>query len=153
MTHAAVIGCGNLARGDDGIGPHVVRTLAHRGMARVPSVKLLDAGTDGMAVLLAAKACRKLIVIDAVRSGSAPGAVFEVPGRELQDRPPPPMSLHDFRWEHALYAGRRMYGADFPSDITVLLVEIQTMAFGMELSPAVAAAAEKVAVRVQDLLR
>lgn len=153
VTHTAVIGCGNLARGDDGVGPHVVQALAQRGVARDPRVRLLDAGTDGMAVMHAARGCRRLILIDAARSGSSPGAVFEVPGSELQDRPPPPMTLHDFRWEHALFAGRRMHGAAFPADVTVLLVEVQSTAFGLELTPAVAAAAEKVAQRVESLVR
>ena len=153
MTHAAVIGCGNPTRSDDGVGPYVVRTLARRGLAREPGIRLLDAGTDGMAVMYAAKGCRKLIVIDAVRSGSAPGAVFEVPGQELDAIPPPPMTLHDFRWEHALHAGRALYGAAFPADVTVLLVEAQSIAFGLDLSPAVAAAAGKVAERVESLLR
>jgi len=153
VTHTAVIGCGNLARSDDGVGPYVVRALAQRGVSR-DGVRLLDAGTDGLSVMHAAKGCRRLILIDAVRSGSPPGAVFEVPASELHDRaPPPPMTLHDFRWEHALFAGKRMYGAAFPADVTVLLVEAESTAFGLELSPAVAAGADKVAARVESLLR
>ena len=153
VTRVAVIGCGNLARSDDGVGPHVVRVLSERGLGRDPVVRLLDAGTDGMAVLQAARGCDRLILIDAVRSGSPAGAVFELPGGELEDRPPPPMTLHDFRWEHALFAGRRMYGAAFPADVTVLLVEAASMDFGLDLSPAVARSAEKVAARVESLLR
>ena len=152
MTPIAVIGCGNLARGDDGVGPHVVRVLLERGVGRNPAVRLLDAGTDGMAVMHAAKGCGRLVVIDAVRSGSPAGAVFELPGSELADRPAPPMTLHDFRWEHALFAGRSMYGAAFPAEVTVLLVEAQSVGYGLELSPAVAAAAEKVVQRVERLL-
>jgi len=154
MAHVtAVIGCGNLARGDDGVGPHVVRELARRALAANPMVRLLDAGTDGMAVMHAAKGCRRLILIDAARSGSQPGAVFEVPGAELENTPPPSISLHDFRWDHALYAARRMYGEAFPSDVTVLLVEAQHTGFCLELSPPVAAAARKVADRVEALVQ
>lgn len=149
----AVIGCGNLVRGDDGVGPRVVRTLGERGLAANPRVRLLDAGTDGMAVMHAARGCRRLILIDAAHSGSEPGAVFEVPGAELEDRPTPSLTLHDFRWEHALFAARRMYGEDFPTSVTVLLVEAASTGFALELSPAVAAAAEKVADRVEALVR
>lgn len=149
----AVIGCGNLARGDDGVGPHVVRALAERGLAADPRVRLLDAGTDGMAVMHAARGCRLLILVDASRSGSEPGAVFEVPGAELEDCPPPSLTLHAFRWEHALFAARRMYGEDFPVEVTVLLVEAGVTGFGLELSPAIAKAAQKVADRVEALVR
>ena len=45
----AVIGCGNPNRSDDGAGPAVVGALLARGFAR-SAVKLLDAGTDGIAV-------------------------------------------------------------------------------------------------------
>jgi hydrogenase maturation protease len=155
MAHVsaiAVIGCGNLARSDDGVGPQVVRSLRTRGVGVDPRVRLLDAGTDGMAVIFAARGCRALIVVDATRSGCTPGAVFEVPGSKLENATPPSLSLHDFRWDHALFAGRRMYGPSFPADVTVLLVEAQTTAFGMDLSPRVAVAAQAVTERVERLV-
>jgi hydrogenase maturation protease len=153
VSEIAVIGCGNLARMDDGVGPQVVRALAERGLDRDPRVRLLDAGTDGMAVMYAARGCRTLILIDAARSGAMPGAVFEVPGAELQSAHEPSLTLHDFRWDHALFAGRRMYGDAFPADVTVLLVEAAGIGFGLELSPPVAAAAQSVAERVTRLVR
>src|SRR5689334_8840650 len=79
----AVIGCGNASRGDDAAGPDVLRSLRVRGKCRDARVHLLDAGTDGMAVMFAARGCDSLIIIDACRSGSEPGALFEVPGTEL----------------------------------------------------------------------
>jgi hydrogenase maturation protease len=152
VSPVAVIGCGNSTRSDDGVGPQVVQILSTR-LSGESRIRLLDAGTDGMAVMFAARGCRSLVIIDACRTGSAPGAVFEVPGAELEQRQPPSLTLHDFRWDHALFAGRRMYGAAFPTDVTVLLVEADSTAFGIGLSPAVAAAAEKVADRVEQLLR
>jgi len=149
VSDLAVIGCGNLARSDDGVGPHVVRALAGRELG----VRLLDAGTDGMAVIYAARGCRTLILVDASRSGAPPGTVYEVPGAELENAAPPALSLHDFRWDHALFAGRRVYGDAFPRDVTVLLVEAANTGYGVELSPAVAAAAQQVAERVAQLVR
>jgi len=153
VSGIAVIGCGNPTRSDDGVGPHVVRELAQRGLGGDPGVRLLDAGTDGMAVMLAARGCRRLVLVDAARSGAAPGAVFEVPGTELEKRAPPALTLHDFRWNHALHAGRRMYGDEFPAQVTVFLIEAGSTDFGLELSPAVASAARKVADRVERLVR
>jgi hydrogenase maturation protease len=153
VTQVAVIGCGNLARSDDGVGPHVVRALAGRRLGADARVRLLDAGTDGFAVMHAARDCRTLVLVDASRSGSSPGSVFEVPGAQLENRAPPSLSLHDFRWDHALFAGRRMYGSAFPGDVTVLLVEAGETGYGLELSPAVAAAALTVADRVERLVK
>jgi hydrogenase maturation protease len=149
----AVIGCGNPNRSDDGAGPGVVRALMARGLDREPRVRLLDAGTDGIGVMFAARGCHTLIIVDACRSGSEPGAVFETAGTVLEQRHRPSFTLHDFRWDHALFAGRRMFGAAFPTDVTVLLIEAASVDFGLELSPVVATAARQVADRVETLVR
>lgn len=149
----AIIGCGNLNRSDDGVGSEIIRALAARALANDGRVRLLDVGTDGMAVMFAARGCRTLIVVDACQSDSTPGAVFEVPGAELEQRHQPSLTLHDFRWDHALYAGRRMFGDAFPADVTVLLIEAGTVAFGVGLTPHVAAAAAKVVDRIEALVR
>jgi hydrogenase maturation protease len=146
-----VIGCGNPNRSDDGVGPEVVRALRARG--ETSGVRLLDAGTDGMAVIFAARGCRSLIVVDACRSGSEPGAIFEAPGSELEQPYQPSLNLHDFRWDHALHAGRMLLRDDFPTDVTVLLIEAANIDFGVGLSPAVSGAASKVVDRVQELIR
>src|SRR5271156_3153306 len=125
-----VIGCGNVNRSDDGAGPAVLRALHKRGCMPA-DVRLLDAGTDGMAVMFAARGCRTLILVDACRSGSPAGAIFEVPGGELEAVHEPALNLHDFRWDHALYAGRRILRDEFPSDVTALLIEADTVNFGV----------------------
>jgi len=149
----AVIGCGNLSRRDDAAGPEVLRGLKIRGKCSDSRVRLLDAGTDGTAVMFAARGCESLILIDACRSGSQPGALFEVPGTQLEQAHQPAFTLHDFRWDHALHAGRRLYGAAFPSDVTVLLIEAHSTDFGIGLSPEVAGAVEKVILRVECLVQ
>jgi hydrogenase maturation protease len=148
----AIIGCGNPTRTDDGVGPAVIRMLAER-HAPGGQARLLDAGTDGMAVMFAARGCRSLILVDAVRTGSKPGTVFEVPGAELERPQPQSLNLHDFRWDHALFAGRRILGSDFPADVTVLLIEAGSIEYGVGLSPPVADAAVKVVARVAALVR
>jgi len=149
----AVIGCGNPNRSDDGAGPEVIRALVARGGFDAARVRLLDGGTDGMGVMFAARGCTTLVIVDACRSGSEPGAVFEVPGADLERQHAPSMTLHDFRWDHALYAGRRIFGDDFPLDVTVLLIEAANVDFGIGLSPAVSQAVEKVAKRIVGLVR
>ena len=149
----AVIACGNPTRGDDGVGGEVLRRLATAGWGTDPArVKLLDAGTDGVAVMFAARGCRRLIVIDASRSGSEPGAVFEIPGSALQEAPARALATHDFRWEDAIAAGRAIFREEFPRDVTVFLVEAQSLDFGIGLTLVVEAAAGKVAARIAALL-
>lgn len=148
-----VIACGNPTRTDDGVGAEVLRRLVARGCGADPaSVKLLDAGTDGVAVIFAARGCRRLIVVDACRSGSEPGAVFEIPGSELGDRAGRPLATHDFRWDDAIAAGRRIFGDEFPADVTVFLIEAQSLDFGIGLTPIAWVAAAKAADRIATLL-
>ncbi len=149
----AVIGCGNPARSDDGVGCTVaqrVRTLV-RALTR-PDVAVFDAGTDGMAVMFAARGSDALVIVDASRSGSSPGAIYEVPGERLERPYVATLNLHDFRWEHALAVGRKMYATDFPAHVTVLLVEAEHIGYGVGLSAPVAAAADRVVARVMDLI-
>lgn len=86
----AVIGCGNPNRSDDAVGSEVVRALKSTPIFSDTRIRLLDGGTDGMGVMFAARGCRRLIVIDACRSGSPAGAIFEVPARSWKRR----ISLH-----------------------------------------------------------
>ena len=148
-----VIGCGNANRSDDGLGPAVIKALRQRARERArPDVVLLDAGTDGMAVMFAARGCSSLIVVDSSKTGAEPGAIFEVPGDELAAAHEPSLNLHDFRWDHALHAGRRIFGADFPRDVVVLLVEARALGLGLSLSPEIEAAVAKICLRIEALI-
>ena len=145
-----IIGCGNLNRSDDAAGIQVVQRLMEDfGGVPPPGVQLFDAGTNGMEVMFQARGSEALIVVDACRSGSEPGAVFEVPGSELAARPAPSYNLHDFRWDHALFAGRQIYGDEFPDEVSVYLIEAATLDLGIGLSPTVEQAVERVVQKLK----
>lgn len=149
-----VIGCGNLNRCDDGVGVRVIQRLqAAWRLEPPPDVKLFDAGTGGMEVMFQARGAGALVIVDACRSGSEPGAVFRVPGAEIDNAHQPAYSLHDFRWDHAIYAGRRIFGIGFPADLTVYLVEAQALDLGTDLSAPVEAAVAKVCAQIDDQVR
>lgn len=147
-----VIGCGNLNRCDDGVGVVVARRLSATGFEPSGRFRIFDAGTSGMDVLFQARGATKLVIVDACSSGSEPGAIFEAPGGALENRPAPSFTLHDFRWDHALYAGRRIWANEFPDDVTVFLIEAQSLGFGLELSDPVARAADIVAARISAII-
>jgi len=149
-----VIGCGNLNRSDDAVGVHVIHALrAEFGATPPPGIKLFDAGTAGMEVMFQARGAGALVIIDACRSGAKPGAVFCVPGSEIDGAHQPGYTLHDFRWDHAVYAGRRIFRDSFPDDLSVYLVEAGSLDLGTELTEPVERAAEKVCGLVGDRIR
>jgi hydrogenase maturation protease len=145
-----VLGCGNPNRSDDGVGPKVIDLLR---MADLPQgVRLFDVGTDGMTAMYRARGATHLVIVDAQVPGRAPGAIYEVPGEVLAAPPAKGSGLHEFRWDHALYAGHRIYGAAFPGTVVVFLIEAERLDLGLTLSPAVEASAAAVAGRVGGLI-
>lgn len=145
-----VIGCGNLLRGDDALGPVLIRRLWDSGV--IPEqVRLLDGGTSGMDVVFQMPKSRRVIIIDACSMGGEPGTVYRVPGSEVEDLPEPgTLGSHDFRWDNAIAFGRWLLGPYFPDEIDIYLVEVQSTAFGAPLSEAAEAGMEVV---TEDLLR
>lgn len=145
----AVIGCGNPNRTDDGVGPAVIARLRDRALPKC--VALFDAGTDGMAVLYRLRGAARVAIIDARAPERQPGAVYDVPAELLAREPARGFTLHDFRWEHALFAGRRIHGSDFLLGARVFLIEAESLAFGIGLTPSVDRAADHVARTIEDL--
>lgn len=138
-----VIGCGNLLRGDDGVGPVLIRHLWDRGVPN--GAKLVDGGTAGMDVGFQMRGAQRVVIVDASSTGAAPGTVYRVPGEELTELPPlQGLHTHSFRWDHAIPFARWALGEACPTDITVFLIEAAAMEMGAELSEQVSAAMERV---------
>jgi hydrogenase maturation protease len=142
-----VIGCGNLLRGDDAAGPVLVRRMWERGLP--DGVRCADGGTGGMDVAFQMRGVPHVILVDACASGSEPGTLFEVPGREVENLPPlTGINLHAFRWDHAIAFGRWLLKDEYPEDVTAYLIEGERYEIGEALSPRVDAAVD----RLVDLL-
>ena len=138
-----VIGCGNLLRGDDGVGPILVRHLWERGMPA--GLRLVDGGTAGMDVAFQMRGAERVVIVDASATGATPGTVYRVPGAELAELPPlQGLHTHSFRWDHAIAFARWALADECPSDITVFLIEAANVAVGADLSAEVTAAMENV---------
>jgi hydrogenase maturation protease len=143
-----IIGCGNLLRGDDGVGPVMVRHLWERGMPE--GVRLVDGGTAGMDVAFQMRGAQRVVIVDASATGAAAGTLYRVPGDELAELPPlGGLHTHSFRWDHAIAFAQWALADECPTDITVFLIEAGDVAFGAELSEPVAAAMEKVITMIE----
>ena len=149
-----IIGCGNLNRSDDAVGVIIAQRLQqYLAEHPHPHMRVYDCGTAGMEVMFQARGSKKLIIIDASSTGAEPGAVFKVPGKELEALPEPSYNLHDFRWDHALAAGRKIFKEDFPEEVTVYLIEAENLGFGLELSPVVQHSADLVFKEIIAIIR
>jgi len=144
-----VVGCGNLLRGDDGVGPILIRHLWERGVP--DGARLVDGGTAGMDVAFQMRGAGQVVIIDASATGAEPGTVYRVPGSVLEEVPPlQGLHTHSFRWDHAIAFARWALAEACPEDITVFLIEAGGLGLGADLSEKVVAGMEKVIALVEQ---
>ncbi len=146
-----VVGCGNLLRGDDAVGPIAIRHLWDRGVP--DGVVVVDGGTAGMDVAFKMRGARLVLLIDAAATGAEPGTVYRVPGSEIEHLPAlEGLHSHQFRWDHALAFGHWLLGDQYPDEVEVFLIEAAQVEPGAELSAPVAAGMERVLDLIEERL-
>jgi hydrogenase maturation protease len=142
-----VIGCGNLLRGDDAVGPVLVRRLLDRGLP--DGCEVADGGTSGMDVAFRMRGADRVILVDACTTGNEPGSIYRMLGSDVEELPDlTTLNLHSFRWDHALVFARWLLKDEYPTDVVVYLVEAGGLDFGAPLTPAVDAATDRVVERL-----
>lgn len=136
VCEVLVVGCGNILRGDDAVGPRLIRLLWENGIP--DTVRLVDGGTAGMDVAFQMQGAKRVVIVDASSTGAEPGTLFRVPGEELAELPPlDGVHTHSFRWDHALAFSTWLLGPKRPMDVTVFLIEAGDLTPGSDLSPRV----------------
>lgn len=75
QTKTLILGVGNIFRGDDGVGPNVIKLLKDKYLTSLKNSDLLDGGIDGLALLDVIPEYSDVIIIDAVRMDMSPGTV------------------------------------------------------------------------------
>jgi hydrogenase maturation protease len=145
MTAAAiVVGIGQIAAGDDGVGLAVARELAGRGVA-------VRESADASIVLALLEAGHRVVVVDAVAGGGPPGSVIRIAPDTLGGGPSP-LSSHGLGVAEAIALARMLYGSRVVAGLAIVGIAIDrpsTHAVG--LSPAVASAVGPAAALVAEL--
>jgi len=126
-----VVGVGNLLLSDEGVGVHVVKQLM--GMALPPGVEVIDGGVSGLGLMGTLIGADRLIVIDAVRAGEAPGSIYRFGIEDLTKYPERyKMSVHEIGIVEVLHLSRLL---DRTPKTTIIGVEPKSLEMGMDLSP------------------
>lgn len=134
-----ILGLGNLVMTDDALGCRTVAELEKRYLFP-KSVTLLDGGTLGLDLLPRLEGIDKLLVIDALQMGAAPGELFRLEGEEVPRAFANKLSVHQMGLQDLL-AVAELQG-HLPAQLVVLGVQSGTIEMGLEMSPAVASAEE-----------
>ena len=145
-----VIGCGNILRGDDAVGPIMIRHLWNGGDI-AEHVTLVDGGTAGMDVAFKMRGAKHVILVDASATGAEPGTQYRIPGSEIEELPAlEALHSHSFRWDHALAFAHWLLGDQYPEQVTVFLVEVHSCEPGADLTEPVDQSMREVADLVRD---
>lgn len=144
-----VIGLGNPMRSDDGVGRFVLALLT----GRVPGgVTLIEGPREATGLLPLWRGAKLAIVLDAVRSGRAPGTVVSW---RPHDGPLPaawrPTSTHAISLREAIALGEAM--GELPEDLWVVGVEGDRFDVGSSLTPRVESGAQEAAGMVLRAVR
>jgi hydrogenase maturation protease len=144
-----VIGLGNPLMGDDGLGLVALERLRTEWQV-APEVELVDGGTWGMNLLPVIEDAARVILIDAIHVGAAPGTPVRIERARLPRYLATKISPHqvDLRDVIALAELR----GTLPEDTVALGLEPERVAFGEGLSEAVRGRVEGLAARVAQEL-
>jgi hydrogenase maturation protease len=132
-----VLGVGSPLMGDDGLGVVVAERL-RKVLGDIEGVDVLDGGTWGMQLLPAIEEAGRLLVVDAVHDGVAPGTVIRLEKEELPRILYQKVSPHqiDLREVFAVAELRGM----FPAEAVAIGIQPDVVELKDGLSPTVSAA-------------
>ena len=159
ILHAPVriLGCGSLLMGDDGVGLKVIESLKKTELEELKGLDIEDAGVCGLDLLNLFDGARKVIIVDAVLTGSRKGSVHLIEGRDLLNGTEPHtlVSIHDLTITDVLRIGEQVQSLP---EIVVIGIEIGELAteISRDISPEVLKAVDKaielIRAEIGDLL-
>jgi hydrogenase maturation protease len=139
-----VVGLGNLLLRDDGVGVHAARALMRD---PPPGALVVEVGTAILSALHLLEAAPRILALDAVHAGGKPGTVYLFDaGSEKRDRPH--TSVHELGILNTL----AMMAPDARPQVKVLGAEPGVIDYGMELSPALEGAVERLVAEARRIV-
>ena len=128
-----IIGIGNEYRTDDAAGILAVRKIKQ---LSIPGVDICENCGDGMELIEQWKSRKKVILIDAVLSGSPPGTIHRLNAQSAE------LNSNSFRFSSHLFSVPDAISLSsslgtLPGDFTIFGIEARSMENGQKLSPEV----------------
>lgn len=145
-----VLGLGNTIMTDDGVGPKVIELLQSGGCAFPPEVELLDGGTLGLDLLPYLEDVQRLIIVDAIETGAAPGRLIRLDGEDVPVALATRLSAHQMGLKDLLAVAELM--GCLPEKIVLVGMQPACLELGTELSPALALNLPKLVAMVRQEL-
>lgn len=126
-----VLGVGNVLLSDEGIGVHVAEALAGTPSNDSVALEVVDGGTLPE-VPLSFEDVDKLIIVDAVKAGDEPGAIYCFRPEDVEMENKSFASLHQITLLDNLWLMEKF--SQRPEDIVIIGIEPENIDCGLELS-------------------
>ena len=149
-VETVVVGLGSPLMGDDGLGLAALEILRNSWEFE-PYVELLDGGTWGMNLLPRIETAKRVLLLDAINAGAAPGSVVVLERDDLPRFFSMKLSPHQIDMREVL-ALPELRGT-LPDDIVAIGLQPERVEMSTELSPGVQANLELALERVFERLR
>ena len=145
-----VVGIGSSILSDDGVGVRVVERLAERALP--DDVKVAALGTAGLGLLDLLGDVERLIIVDAIVTGAAPGTIHELRGDDVLRAAHLGVG-HEADLPTTLTIGERVLGREMPREVVVVAVEAEDVTtFSESLTARVQRAVQGVVGVIEGLL-
>ncbi|HHG86224.1 MAG TPA: hydrogenase maturation protease [Bacteroidetes bacterium] len=151
----AVLGFGNPVRADDGVGIYVIEQLKDQ-LEPTENISIFDMGTSAFEVLFKLKGHDRIILVDAVLNSQEPvGTTFKLPASEIEGQieDDPMVFLHSLKWNQALSYAKKMLGNEYPQEIEVYLIAIDSTRFNVGMSEEAKRGGDKIVKLLLDELK
>jgi hydrogenase maturation protease len=145
-----VLGVGNTLMCDDGVGVHAVRALAD-GYELPADVRVVDGGVAGFGLLGEIAVADFLIIVDAVKCGGTPGAIYRLRQEDIRPRRGPFVSAHEVGIAELLAAAK--FSECLPQTEILGIEPSETETVSLELSSPLRRVLPQVVAAIIDRLR
>lgn len=143
-----VVGCGNLLGADDGVGLAALERL--RAWRLPPDVQLEDGGTWGLNLLPLIEGAERLLVLDAIDAGTAPGTVIVLEQDQIPRFLSTKLSPHQIDLREVL-ALAELRGT-LPRETVIMGLQPERVEMSIALSPAVKTGLDDLELAVAERL-
>ena len=125
-----ILGIGNILLRDEGVGVRVIEALQKQ---KFPdTIDLVDGGTSGADLIDILADRRKVIIVDAVDAGKAPGTVIRFEEDDLENIPNSALSLHELGIAETLKMTSKLNCK--PKEVVFFGIQPKDISPGLELS-------------------
>lgn len=138
MSRATIVlGLGNVAQADDGLGIHAVRELLAR-YDLPPRVEVVEGGTAGLLLVPTLSDADRAVIVDAIDLAAVPGTLHRLDGQSWSTAFLPRLTPHDAGLSDLL--GAAALAGALPAELLLLGVQPERIGWGCEPTSTVAAA-------------